>query len=103
LSETLRCTKCGEIFGNVPEFEKHIIEFYKPEECKTQQYETPLMRDLSKLSVQVMFGLIGALAFFMIFLFPFSITEFCNHGIVTTSNNLFGTFISDLTGVCTYV
>lgn len=63
-------------------------------------FETPLMRDVSKLMFQILMGLVGAVGFIMIFVFPFGITEFCNHGMVTTSGSFAGMIVSDLTGVC---
>ena len=70
------------------------------EESSREGFESPLMRDLSKLSPQILLGLIIGIVGIIVFVFPFNITEYCNHGIVTTQNSLFATFISDLTGSC---
>ena len=96
--EMLICKRCREQFDNVQDYTDHILEYSKPKQ--SSDFETPLMRDFSKVSLQIMFGLIGALGFIFLFLFPFGITEFCNHGMVTTSGSIVGMIVSDLTGVC---
>lgn len=94
----LICKQCHEQFDNIDDYTNHVLEYSKSKQ--SSDFETPLFRDFSKLSLQILFGLIGGIVFIIIFVFPFGITEFCNHGMVTTSNSLIGTFLSDLTGVC---
>ena len=63
-------------------------------------FETPFMRDLAKLAMPIFYGLIGALGFILLFVWPFGITEFCNNGTVTTQGSIVGMVMSDITGVC---
>ena len=42
-------------------------------------FETPIMRDISKLMFYVMMGLLGAVGTIMFVFFPFSLTVYGNH------------------------
>ena len=101
--EMLICKKCHETFDNIDDYTKHIIEYSNPiskSVKKDIEFETPLMRDFSKLLPAILLSMISFVVGFFLLVFPFSIREYCNNGIVTTSGSLVSMIISDLTGVC---
>lgn len=64
------------------------------------EFESPFMRDLAKLEIPIFYGILGALVFIFLFLWPFNVQMICNNGMVTTQDSIIRMVISDMTGVC---
>lgn len=100
MSTELRCKTCGDTFETLEEYTQHIMEFEKSKKTDSCNFETPLMRDISKLSVQVLFGLLIAVAMIGFFFFPFSFTVYGEHCSVSTSYSIARYILEQLTISC---
>ena len=64
------------------------------------EFETPLIRDLSKLMPSVLLGLLIAVGFFVVFVIPFNMTVYGEHCSVTTSYSIAKWFLESLIMQC---
>ena len=63
-------------------------------------FETPIMRDISKLMIQVLLGLGIAVGFIIFFVFPFNLTVYGDHCTMTTSYSIAKWFLESLIMQC---
>lgn len=63
-------------------------------------FETPIMRDISKLALPLLIVLLITIVLFFTFVFPFSLTVYGEHCSETTSYSLIRWLIRSLTIQC---
>lgn len=63
-------------------------------------FETPIMRDLSKLALPMLLSLLIAICLFIFFVWPFSLTVYGEHCSVTTSYSIARWILESLTLQC---
>jgi hypothetical protein len=63
-------------------------------------FETPLMRDISKIIPQIFLGLLMAIGSILFFVFPFNLTVYGEHCSVTTSYSIAKWILESLTLQC---
>lgn len=101
MSTELRCKTCGDTFETLEEYTQHIMEFEKTNKMNNKSdFETPLMRDISKLSIQILFGLLIAVTILFLFVWPFSVTIYGDHCTVQTSYSIARYVLEQLTISC---
>jgi bacteriorhodopsin len=63
-------------------------------------FETPLMRDLSKLMPKILLFLVTFIVAFIVGIYPIGLTEYGNGWIVQTTGTITQFILDNIRGVC---
>lgn len=91
------CPTCHDGFNSVEEYTTHVLSMQKK---PSNEFETPIMRDISSAMIRVVFGLFIGIGIFLFIFFPFHGSVYGQHCMETTDYSIPQWIIRSLTIEC---